>query len=41
MLEAMHKVHALKQVKIWTQSTLYVLEQKNDISKVIKCMPLA
>ena len=25
MLEDMHKVHALKQVKIWTQSTLYVL----------------
>ena len=41
MLGAMHKVNALKQVKIWTHSTLYALEQKNDISKIIKCMPLA
>ena len=41
MLGAMYKVNALKQVKIWTHSTLYALEQKNDISKTIKCMPLA
>ena len=38
---AMHKANALKRLKIWTHSTLHAHEQKNDISKIIKCMPLA
>ena len=41
VLGAMHKLHTLKRVKIWTHSTLYALGQKNYISKTIKCMPLA